>query len=226
MAKVLLGANMVSVTGKLAGTVFQGGKYGTIMRSKVNPKRHPRTFYPESQSDKTLNVTLQQQRLVYFSGLWRDLSIAERNSWYDVKEQGLTGFALYMKRNVRAVMADTPFRSYTPIPPFNQNYVVLGTYYVSDTPRWGCLINTTITDQFGYYTFLYPSFPHSRGRKGHNNYTYSRRVGVLEGSLYYTMFDTPLYLDPSLTIDCMARLYDRRNHYLFDPIHAPYKGIV
>jgi len=88
MSRVLFSAPIASITGKLAGSVFQLSYGGFQLRSKVSP-RNPRVARQQNQ----------RMSQAFIAASWRDLTPTERQSWIDGAPVGFSGFNFFVQSN-------------------------------------------------------------------------------------------------------------------------------
>jgi len=70
MARVQFSALVADMKGRLGGSVFQGGKGGTILRNNA-----------WRGGAKTQRWQIARQKLVFFANQWTQLSIGNKNAW-------------------------------------------------------------------------------------------------------------------------------------------------
>ena len=70
MARVQFSALVADMKGRLGGSVFQGGKGGTILRNNA-----------WRGGAKTHRWQLARQRLVFYANQWTALTIGQKNAW-------------------------------------------------------------------------------------------------------------------------------------------------
>lgn len=104
MAKVELSALLVSLTGKLSGSVFQNSLGGLQLRSRVSP-RNPRSAKQQSFRSKWGSN----------ARLWNTLLPAEIASWNDNAPEGSSGKAFFQEINAFIIRTGQPaLRTYSP----------------------------------------------------------------------------------------------------------------
>lgn len=164
MAKILLGANVVQMTGKLGGHVFQRiGNGQTIIRSKVSPRRHARPNFinPGPFSPNTLSK--QKEAIAFVSQTWKSLTPQERSTWTGAEYNGLSGYHLYLLYNIAPGQGIVSFRSFPGLP---AKTIAVTKWEVVEPPSgqsydiWATITGWTIRTQIKIFT----SAPISVGR--------------------------------------------------------------
>jgi hypothetical protein len=97
MAKVIFTAAVASISGKLAGSVFQHSHGGPQLRSKVSPGN------PQSLPQSALRANMGS-----LSTSWGALTPAQRLTWFNNAGGTPFGFTLYVKRNQQLFIAGLP----------------------------------------------------------------------------------------------------------------------
>lgn len=97
MAKVIFTAIAASVTGKLAGSVFQRSHGGPQLRTKASPGN------PNTGPQNRIRVALGS-----LSTSWGALSPAQRTTWYNGAGGTPFGFSVYVRRNQTLFLAGLP----------------------------------------------------------------------------------------------------------------------
>ena len=93
MARVIFSALVESITGKLAGSVFQDSYQGYQIRTRVSP-RNPQTDYQQ----------LRRGEFAFLSQGWRYLSSTERQTWIDNAPSGMQALNFYLQSNINLVL--------------------------------------------------------------------------------------------------------------------------
>ena len=102
MARVIFSALVESITGKLAGSVFQDSYQGYQIRTRVSPK-NPQTDYQQ----------LRRGEFAFLSQGWRYLSSTERQTWIDNAPAGMQALNFYLQSNINLVLIGlAPVASY------------------------------------------------------------------------------------------------------------------
>lgn len=214
------------MTGKLSGTVFQKGKYGFIMRSKVSPLKHPLNKAGASFTNAEYWSSQRKNWLIYVTNSWKSLTPAQRQSWEDVKQEGLSGYALYVKRNGRMLHAADVTKSFIPIPHRVITLIPRGTYYNSATQRWVARVRVLSDNPSQYQLRFYGSSPQSPGRKKGHGYSLSHAYTALAGTNDYILYQTGEDPPEAGGASALVRPFDTVNNYLFDPLLIAYKGSI
>jgi hypothetical protein len=104
MAKVVLSGLITSLSGKLAGSVFQKTVGGLQVRTKVSP-RNPRTARQQMRRSEWSFAALS----------WLTFNAAEIASWNDNAPPLSSGVAFFLETNAKIQTAGQPLlRTYTP----------------------------------------------------------------------------------------------------------------
>lgn len=97
MSKILLGAGISEISGRISGTTFQRSQYGQ---------------QAEGFSYGTIRSTHQQSKvrsaLRFCATEWGHLTTNERASWRNATVNGRSGYTLYMHYNIPLVSAGSP----------------------------------------------------------------------------------------------------------------------
>lgn len=188
MAKILLGAGIVGISGKIAGHSYQRIKAGHINRRKGLPVQHTQHSYAQLHFPGQDNVQANKAHFQALSQHWKELSEAERASWRNNSFNGKTGYHLYMLYNRRRVTAGIAWQYFPgqpkPLPvlsnwQFSSNPI--GTFYEVRVTAAQVMANTGI--------WLFTTPPCSAGRTSwRNGYTLAAGFnvtadGVAQGSL-------------------------------------------
>lgn len=117
MAKVIFTAVVASVTGKLAGSVFQRSFGGAQLRTKVSPN---------NRSTQLQSAIRSNMRTLTSS--WGSLTAEERVSWSSGGTPAARAFSLYIERNQNLFIAGLPGITtfVPPKPPLNLTQEALG----------------------------------------------------------------------------------------------------
>jgi hypothetical protein len=106
MAKVILSALLTSLTGKLAGSVFQQSLGGLQIRSRVSP-RNPYTG----------NQSFNRAAFAFNASTWPSLTDVQRQSWIDNAPAAVNGMAFYVDVNQKIANTGEPLLdTYSPAP--------------------------------------------------------------------------------------------------------------
>lgn len=97
MAKVIFTAAVASITGKLAGSVFQRSHGGPQLRTKVSPGNK------QSQAQSAIRANMK-----HLTSSWGSLSAIQRRSWFTGLPPASSGFSLYVQRNQNLFIAGLP----------------------------------------------------------------------------------------------------------------------
>lgn len=100
MARIKLSPIITSINGKLGNAVFQGGKSGIVLRTKVVPR-----------NNNTSSQVKARSRLLNVKTIWQQLSTAQRDTWISFTNffqkkskfnntKLLTPYELFMQYNV------------------------------------------------------------------------------------------------------------------------------
>jgi hypothetical protein len=95
MARVNFSALISSITGKLAGSVFQDSYGGFQIRTRVSP-RNPQTYYQQ----------LRRGEFGYITQLWRGLTQPERDTWIAGAPSGMSGINFFVQCNVNLTLIE------------------------------------------------------------------------------------------------------------------------
>lgn len=106
MARVSFSSLIESITGKLAGSVFQNSFGGYQVRTRVSPVNRQTSFQQSRRGE-----------FAWITGLWRSLTADQRQSFTDAAATPSDGFNLYVSANINASLIDAPFiTEYIPSP--------------------------------------------------------------------------------------------------------------
>ena len=93
MARISFSSLVESITGKLAGSVFQDSYQGFQIRTRVSP-RNPQSDYQQ----------LRRGEFAFLSQGWRYLSDTDRQTWIDNAPPGMQGLNFYLQSNINLVL--------------------------------------------------------------------------------------------------------------------------
>lgn len=113
MPKVILGAGLESIQGKVQGTVFRHTRSGTIITPTVHPAQR-----------KTAAEAFIRGNLNRVTGSWHALSDLQKAAWnkYASMLKGhLNGYNAYVRNNTRLLNADNASLTMKNTPPFTPN---------------------------------------------------------------------------------------------------------
>lgn len=106
MARINFTALIESITGKLAGSVFQDSYMGFQIRTRVSP-RNPQTYYQQ----------LRRGEFAYITQTWRTLTAAQRQSWIDAASSPSGGLNLFIESNINlSLINENLLTSFVPAP--------------------------------------------------------------------------------------------------------------
>jgi hypothetical protein len=97
MARISFAALIESITGKLAGSVFQDSYGGWQIRTRVSP-RNPQTNYQQ----------LRRGEFGFISASWRSLSLIERQTFIDAASTPPAALNLFIQANVNLTLIEEP----------------------------------------------------------------------------------------------------------------------
>jgi len=120
------GIGPVNGTGKLGGTVFQNGRFGSIARRWVKPVN---VVAPN------FNGNFQRVNFSQITAAWRGLTPTERASWTPIGPGGLSGYNLFVSANLNY-------------------YRSQGIYITTYSPPGPAEVYTTANIQFNHATGL------------------------------------------------------------------------
>jgi hypothetical protein len=100
------GVGMVGGTGKLGGTVIQGGRFGSIARIWKRPT-----------VVNLANFNTNSEKIIFrqIVSNWRGLSPSDRTSWQPPTPVGLSGYNLYVQANLISYRVNGVFLTTAPI---------------------------------------------------------------------------------------------------------------
>lgn len=224
MAKVLLGAGIVEVTGKIGGTVFQRGKAGTIMRKKVSPRKGARNIFYKSAGLTYNSHQRAQQSFIYLNRQWKELTQKQRDSWNEKATGKDTGINLFIHRNMRAGGLTVSFPSYEPVPVQYSIIKDAVTYWYPEALAYiiGVTIHVGAASQRNVRVYI--GKPHSIGRAKSDTFTFAQEISPI--TVPYFTFLFPTGFDPGYSgaIDARVAIADSSSFYVFDSIPALFKG--
>lgn len=106
MARINFTALIESLTGKLAGSVFQDSYMGFQIRTRVSP-RNPQSYYQQ----------LRRGEFAYITQTWRTLTVAQRKSWIDAATSPSGGLNLFIESNINlSLINENLLTSFVPAP--------------------------------------------------------------------------------------------------------------
>ncbi len=101
------GIGIVDGTGKLGGTVIQGGRFGSVAR---------RWIKPTVINTPNFNANSEKQFFRLIVARWRTLAAADRISWNPALPTGLSGFNYYTQANLIVYRLTGGFIDTKPVP--------------------------------------------------------------------------------------------------------------
>lgn len=118
MKIVFGGVLLVSGSGKLGGTVFQGGPFGTIARVRVKPlNRTENNQFQPCEKEAFANVAKR----------WQSLTNVQRTSWTAFAVAPLSGYNTFLKFNLQYYRINNSFLLTAPTLPVTPSSIVLNT---------------------------------------------------------------------------------------------------
>ena len=100
MAKIIFTAVAASITGKLAGSVFQRSHGGAQLRTKVSPNNR------RTSLQNPIRVSMH-----VVTAAWRSLSADDRATWYNGNTPASNAFQYFVKVNQQLFIAGLPMVS-------------------------------------------------------------------------------------------------------------------
>jgi hypothetical protein len=85
------GIAIVTGTGKIGGSVVQGGRFGSIGRVWIKPT---------TINLANFNANSEKEYFRFITSAWRTLTSVQRTSWTPLVPSGLSGFNLFVQKNL------------------------------------------------------------------------------------------------------------------------------